>query len=59
MWAKSGRGMALQFQLPKGLLHHITMLNTPMFGAANFLELALIERIKQAPVRWDMMVSIG
>jgi len=155
--AKSGRGMALQFQLPKGQLHHITMLNTPMFGAANpqtfldlmqalqpdpatgkpdpekmktfkashpdnlaqaqylasnnppasyasssywgihtfkfvdkkgkatlvrwqfvpqdgekrlsddelktaganFLELALIERTKQAPVRWDMMVSIG
>lgn len=40
--AKSGRGMALEFQLPKGLLHHITMLNTPMFGAANpqtFLDL--------------------
>lgn len=40
--AKSGRGMALQFQLPKGQLHHITMLNTPMFGAANpqtFLDL--------------------
>lgn len=33
--AKSGRGMALAFQLPKGQLHHITMLNTPMFGAAN------------------------
>ncbi len=27
--------MALEFQLPKGQLHHITMLNTPMFGAAN------------------------
>lgn len=40
--AKSGRGMALQFQLPKGQLHHITMLNTPMFGAAHpqtFLDL--------------------
>lgn len=40
--AKSGRGMALQFQLPKGQLHHIAMLNTPMFGAANpqtFLDL--------------------
>lgn len=40
--AKSARGMALQFQLPKGQLHHITMLNTPMFGAANpqtFLDL--------------------
>jgi catalase len=36
--------MALQFQLPKGQLHHITMLNTPMFGAANpqtFLDLML------------------
>lgn len=40
--ARSGRGMALEFQLPKGQLHHITMLNTPMFGAANpqtFLDL--------------------
>jgi catalase len=40
--AKSGRGMALEFQLPKGQTHHITMLNTPMFGAANpqtFLDL--------------------
>lgn len=40
--AKSGRGMALEFKLPKGQLHHITMLNTPMFGAANsktFLDL--------------------
>ncbi len=40
--AKSGRGMALQFQLPKGQLHHIAMLNTPMFGAAHpqtFLDL--------------------
>ncbi len=40
--AKSGRGMALQFQLQKGQLHHIAMLNTPMFGAANpqtFLDL--------------------
>ncbi|NJD23873.1 MAG: catalase family peroxidase [Betaproteobacteria bacterium] len=32
--AKSGRGMALQFQLRNGSSHHITMLNTPMFGAA-------------------------
>lgn len=32
--ARSGRGMALQFRLPGGQLHHITMLNTPMFGAA-------------------------
>lgn len=32
--ARSGRGMALQFKLPSGQVHHITMLNTPMFGAA-------------------------
>ncbi len=40
--AKSGRGLALEFQLPKGQPHHITMLNTPMFGAAQpqtFLDL--------------------
>lgn len=40
--ARSGRGMALEFRLPKGQAHHITMLNTPMFGAANpqtFLDL--------------------
>jgi catalase len=40
--AKSGRGMALQFKLPGGGLHHMTMLNTPMFGAASpqtFLDL--------------------
>lgn len=45
--AKSGRGMALEFKLPKGQLHHITMLNTPMFGAANpqtFLDLMLAMR---------------
>lgn len=45
--AKSGRGMALEFKLPKGQLHHITMLNTPMFGAANpqtFLDLMLALR---------------
>jgi catalase len=32
--AKSPRGMALEFSLPKGGLQHMTMLNTPMFGAA-------------------------
>lgn len=40
--AKSGRGMALQFKLPKGQLHQMAMLNTPMFGAAHpqtFLDL--------------------
>lgn len=42
--AKSGRGMALQFKLPKGQLHQMAMLNTPMFGAAQpqtFLDLML------------------
>lgn len=40
--AKSGRGMALEFKLPDGALHHMTMLNTPVFGAARpqtFLDL--------------------
>lgn len=32
--ARSPRGMALEFRLPDGGLQHITMLNTPMFGAA-------------------------
>ncbi|HXU93840.1 MAG TPA: catalase family peroxidase [Gallionella sp.] len=32
--AKTPRGMALEFTLPDGNLQHITMLNTPMFGAA-------------------------
>jgi catalase len=33
--AKSPRGMALEFRLPDGYLQHMTMLNTPIFGAAN------------------------
>lgn len=40
--AKSARGMALEFKLPDGSLHHMTMLNTPVFGAAHprtFLDL--------------------
>lgn len=32
--AKSPRGMALEFTLPDGGLQHMTMLNTPVFGAA-------------------------
>jgi len=32
--AKNPRGMALEFKLPDGGLQHITMINTPMFGAA-------------------------
>jgi catalase len=30
---KNARGMALEFRLPNGVLHHMTMLNTPMFFA--------------------------
>ncbi|MDV7211085.1 catalase family peroxidase [Azotobacter beijerinckii] len=40
--AKSPRGMALEFRLPGGGLQHMTMLNTPVFGAAHprtFLDL--------------------
>jgi catalase len=29
------RGMALEFRIPGGSLQHMTMLNTPVFGAAN------------------------
>jgi catalase len=32
--AKNPRGMAMEFKLPGGGLQHITMINTPMFGAA-------------------------
>lgn len=45
--AKNPRGMALEFKLPDGQLHHITMLNTPVFGAASpqgFLDLTLAMR---------------
>jgi catalase len=45
--AKSARGMALQFKLPKGQLHQMAMLNTPIFGAAHpqtFLDLMLALR---------------
>jgi catalase len=40
--AKSARGMALEFKLPDRGLQHMTMLNTPVFGAAQpqtFLDL--------------------
>src|SRR3990167_2197549 len=40
--AKSPRGMALEFGLPDNELQHMTMLNTPVFGAAQpqtFLDL--------------------
>jgi catalase len=42
--AKSPRGMALEFKLPDGSLQHMTMLNTPVFGAAQpktFLDLMI------------------
>lgn len=32
--SKSRRGLALQFKLPGNQLHHFTMLNAPVFGAA-------------------------
>lgn len=32
---RNARGMALEFQLPDGSKQHMTMLNTPVFGAAN------------------------
>lgn len=42
--ARSPRGMALEFALPDGNLQHMTMLNTPVFGAAEpqtFLDLMI------------------
>ena len=45
--AKNPRGMALQFNLPAGQLQHMTMLNTPVFGAISpqsFLDLTLATR---------------
>ena len=32
--ARNPRGMALEFRLPDGSLQHMTMLNTPVFGAS-------------------------
>ncbi|KIF83112.1 catalase family peroxidase [Noviherbaspirillum autotrophicum] len=45
--AKSARGMALEFQLPQGHLQHMTMINTPVFGAASpktFFDLTVATR---------------
>lgn len=45
--AKTPRGMALEFKLPGGQLQHITMINTPIFGAATprtFLDLTVAAR---------------
>lgn len=44
--AKSPRGMALEFRLPGGDVQHMTMLNTPVFGAA------------QAETFYAMMVAL-
>jgi catalase len=33
--ARSPRGMALEFELPGGALQHMTMINTPVFGAGH------------------------
>lgn len=45
--AKNARGMALEFALPGGNLQHITMLNTPVFGAMQprtFLDMLIATR---------------
>ena len=45
--AKSARGMALEFKLPDGSLQHMTMLNTPIFGAMQpqtFLDLMIASK---------------
>lgn len=45
--AKSARGMALEFSLPDASLQHITMLNTPVFGAKEprtFLDLMIASK---------------
>jgi len=45
--AKNPRGLGLEFRLPGGQLQHMTMLNTPVFGAVSpqsFLDLTLAMR---------------
>jgi catalase len=54
--AGNPRGMALEFRLPGNQLQHITMLNTPVFGAASaetFLALTLATRPDPATGRPD------
>jgi catalase len=54
--AKSARGMALEFRLPDGGLQHMTMLNTPMFGAAHpetFLDLMIAMKPDRATGKPD------
>ena len=54
--AGNPRGMALEFRLPGGQLHHITMLNVPIFGAATpaaFLAATIATRPDPATGRPD------
>lgn len=54
--AKSARGMALHFTLPDGGLQHMTMLNTPIFGALQprtFLDLMLAMKADPATGKPD------
>jgi catalase len=53
---KGTRGLGLEFRLPGGALHHITMLDTPMFFAAvpqTFLDRFLAMRLDPATGRPD------
>jgi catalase len=53
---KSARGMALEFRLPDGSLHHITMIHTPMFFAAvprTFLDKFIALKVDAATGRAD------
>ena len=52
--AMNPRGLALEFKIPGGKLHHMAMLNTPMFGAAStqtFLDLTLATRRPESLTR--------
>ncbi|QLE56369.1 catalase family peroxidase [Nostoc sp. TCL26-01] len=54
---KSPRGLALEFRLPDGSLHHMTMLSTPMFFAAvpqTFLDKFIALAIDPATGKPDM-----
>jgi catalase len=54
--AKGARGMALEFIFPDDAIHQMTMLNTPMFGAAqphNFLDLMLAQQADAATGKPD------
>jgi catalase len=54
--AKSPRGMALEFRLPDNNLQHMTMLNTPIFGAMQprtFLDLMIATKPDPATSKPD------